>query len=113
MKKIPQYLIDKSLQPPIKNALLEASLSVQPIGLPKITSEGIEQVWKCCDQLGDLFSFGTCELSLNNAFGLKAGAVYLEVGPPARARTRKVVSEALKRFEHVLLKLGAQRVNTQ
>lgn len=110
MKNIPQYVLDKSLLPQLSDTLRETSLDVRQIGLPKTTVEGTEQAWECCDKSGEFFSFGTCEVSDKNAFGLKAGVVYLEVGPPARVRSRKDVSAAFKRFESAILRLGARRL---
>src|SRR5437899_3363135 len=110
MANMPQYKLEKSLLPRLSEAMRAVSLDVQQIGLPKTITEGIEQQWRCGDESGDLFIFGTCEVNENNAVGLKSGAVHLAIGPPAQKRARKDVSEAFNRFERALISLGAERM---
>ena len=110
MKKIPQFTFDKALLNELKPVLHKSLIEIEEIGSQKKHSEGVEQSWKCFDQFGDSFSFATCEVSNNNALGLKAGTVYLIVGPPAATQPSKEATATFKRFEHALLTLGAQRV---
>lgn len=109
MANIPQFVLDKSLLLQLKAAMQQVSLDVQEVGPLKSNTEGLEQGWKCSDQSGDVFSFATCELNDKNALALKVGTVCLTVGPPAKTRARKEVSEAFERFERALGTLGAQR----
>src|SRR6266498_2169909 len=113
MTDLPRYVLDMSSVRQLSEAMKGSSLDVQPFGLPKANIQGAEQVWKCRDESGELFSFTTLEVNDKNVFGLNTGAVYLELGPRekgTRKRTRKEVSEALNRFERALDALGAQKI---
>jgi hypothetical protein len=97
----------------LSDALREVSLDLQQFSAPKATTQGIEQTWICCDKSGQLFSFTTLEVNDKNIFGLKNGAVYLQLGPREKSapkRARKEVSDAFTRFENALIKLGAERM---
>ncbi|MFO1511487.1 MAG: hypothetical protein U1F83_01000 [Verrucomicrobiota bacterium] len=106
MATIPQYVLEKNLTLQLSDAMREVSLDVRQVGPLRTLAEGTEQSWKCSDESGDLFSFTTCQVTANNALGLKAGTICLMVGP----RARNDVSDAFQRFERTLAALGAQRM---
>jgi hypothetical protein len=80
--KIHQFVFEKkSLLADLKSALQKESLELQRFSPPRAISQGIEEVWMCCDESGQLFSIQTIEVNDKNAFGLEKGAVAMIIGP--------------------------------
>ena len=90
--------------------MTEAGYDLCKMGNVRNTAEGTEQDWKCCDDSGDVFFFGTCEVNETNGLRLKAGTFCIIPGPGARRRNRKDVAEAYKCFERALAGLGVQQI---
>jgi hypothetical protein len=114
MADLPRYILEKDLVLQLSDVMQEVSLDLQRFGPPKTTAQGNEQVWKCSDKGGEVFSFTTLEVTDQNVFGLKSGSVYLELGPRekgARKRPRKELVAAFNQFDHALNKLGARRMS--
>jgi len=107
---LPVYIWDESLMPQFMAEMKVAELHLHKMGNPRNTAEGTEQDWKCCDELGDLFFFGTSEVNETNGLGLKPGTSCLVPGPGVRGRNRIEIAEAYKSFERALAKLGVQRI---
>lgn len=97
--------------PQLMATMKEAGLYLHKVGDPRITAEGTEQDWKCCDNSGDLFFFGTSEVDEGNGLRLETGSFCLIPGPVAYGRKRKEIAEAFKRFERGLAALGVRQMS--
>ena len=113
MGALPEFTLDKRLTPHLSRTMREVGLDFRPVAPPKMTPDGVEEIWMCSDSSGQLFSFSLVELSDQNVFGLKGGTMYLQFGPREKSapkRKRKEVAQAFERLERALVELGAQRI---
>src|SRR5438874_1485462 len=108
----PSHTLDSGLLPQVVAAIETISIHPEAMGAPEMTPEGVQRMWRCSDEKGQLFVLRATDLGPENALGVAEGTIYLEAWPREKGapkRKSKEVSSALTRLEELLARLGATK----